>query len=300
MQINCPCCGNTCEISSETTIGQHLTCPFCSGEFSYAGAVQRNEGLHRGDASGECLHEKIVIRCPECRTEYEIDNDAIGSMCQCSVCNRDLIARDDSSVKIGDAQEKDGIAGTEEHEVENKDVSLEQDRKTLPKKERRKVFSNEQIDTLCIKAKEISATTTNQIVRLWKSGAKGKAFLCAVAVFVLWLRCGGEPKAGDVKTIKLQGGATMELVYCPPGTFVMGSPASEEGRREDETQHQVTLTRGFWIGKYEVTQEQWESVMGGNPAKFKGKRNPVENVSWNDCKDFWPQSWWRCSSSNGG
>ena len=291
MQIKCPCCGNTCEIESEPIVGQHMVCPFCSGKFPYADDGKRNEDLHRGDALEEYLDEKIVIKCPECGTEYEIDNDAIGSTCQCGVCNRDFIARDDSSVEIGDAQEKDGIAGTKGLDVEDKDVSSEQDSKTFPKKERRKVFSKERIDALCLKAKEISATKTNQIVRLWKSGVKGKTFLCAVAVIVLLLSlfilmCGGAPKAGDVKTIKLPGGATMELVYCPPGTFMMGSPASEGGRREDETQHQVTLTRGFWIGKYEVTQEQWESVMGGNPSKFRGKRNPVEKVSWNNCKDF--------------
>ena len=291
MQIKCPCCGNTCEIESEPIVGQHMVCPFCSGKFPYADDGKRNEDLHRGDALEEYLDEKIVIKCPECGTEYEIDNDAIGSTCQCSVCNRDFIARDDSSVEIGDAQEKDGIAGTEEPSVETEDFCSEQDSKTLSKKERHKVFSKERIDALCLKAKELSATKTNQIVRLWNSGVKGKVFLCAVAVIVLWLSsfflmCGGEPKAGDVKTIKLPGGATMDLVYCPPGTFVMGSPASEEGHREDETQHQVTLTRGFWIGKYEVTQEQWESVMGSNPSYNKGSDLPVDNVSWADCRNF--------------
>ena len=298
MQIKCPCCGNTCEIESELIVGQHMVCPFCSGKFSYADDGKRKEDLHRGDTLEECLNEKIVIKCPECGTEYEIDKDAIGATCQCSVCNRAFIARDDSSVEIGDAQEEDGSAGTEEPSVEIEDFCSEQDSQTLPKKERRKVFSKERIDALCLKAKELSATKTNQIVWLWKSGVKGKAFLCAAAVIVLWLSffslmCGGEPKAGDVKTIKLPGGATMELVYCPPGTFMMGSPASEEGHREDETQHQVTLTRGFWIGKYEVTQEQWESVMGGNPSKFRGKRNPVEKVSWNNCNDF-------CLKAGGG
>ncbi len=48
----------------------------------------------------------------------------------------------------------------------------------------------------------------------------------------------------------------------------------------------VTMTKGFWLGKYEVTQEQWQSVMGENPSYFKGARNPVENVSWEDCQKF--------------
>ena len=74
------------------------------------------------------------------------------------------------------------------------------------------------------------------------------------------------PKHGDTKTLTLPGGAKMEMIYVGPGSFVMGSPQSEEGMRNDEAQYRVTLTKGFWLGKYEVTQEQWESVMGGNPS----------------------------------
>ncbi len=90
----------------------------------------------------------------------------------------------------------------------------------------------------------------------------------------------------DVKTITLPGGARMELVWCPPGTFTMGSPSYEVGRFASEKQHCVTLTKGFWMGKYEVTQRQWKSVMGDNPSDFKGDDLPVENVSWNDCQEF--------------
>ncbi len=66
----------------------------------------------------------------------------------------------------------------------------------------------------------------------------------------------------------------------------MGSPESEEGHDDRETQHCVTLTEGFWLGKYEVTQAQWKSVMGSNPSHFTGDNLPVENVSWNDCQEF--------------
>jgi len=80
----------------------------------------------------------------------------------------------------------------------------------------------------------------------------------------------------------------IELVYIPAGTFLMGTPNSYTKRQADETQHQVTLTRGFYMGKYEVTQEQWETVMGNNPSYFKnaGKNAPVECVSWKDCQAF--------------
>lgn len=62
----------------------------------------------------------------------------------------------------------------------------------------------------------------------------------------------------------------------------MGSPEDELERYYDETQHRVTITQGFWLGKYQVTQAQWEAVMGGNPSYFKGANLPVENFSWND------------------
>ena len=77
----------------------------------------------------------------------------------------------------------------------------------------------------------------------------------------------------------------MEMIFCPPGTFTMGSPASESGRGTDETQHQVTLTNGFYLGKYEVTQAQYEAVMTGNTnserhaGQFAGNPNrPVEKA----------------------
>jgi formylglycine-generating enzyme required for sulfatase activity len=77
------------------------------------------------------------------------------------------------------------------------------------------------------------------------------------------------------------------MVLVPAGKFKMGSPASEKGRNNDEKQHEVTLTKPFFMGKYEVTQEQWELVMGDNPSsRNKGLTLPVTDVSWNDCQKF--------------
>ena len=78
----------------------------------------------------------------------------------------------------------------------------------------------------------------------------------------------------------------MTFAWCPPGTFLMGSPPSEESRFDDETQHRVTLTRGFHLGIHPVTQAQWQAVMGDNPSHFKGHDRPVEQVSWDDCQAF--------------
>lgn len=92
--------------------------------------------------------------------------------------------------------------------------------------------------------------------------------------------------AAKTKTVTLPGGAMMEMIYCPPGTYMMGTPESEPDRKSKETLHKVTLTKGFWLGKYEVTQAQWESVMGANPSKNKNAELPVENVTWEDCDAF--------------
>src|ERR1700730_13753525 len=79
----------------------------------------------------------------------------------------------------------------------------------------------------------------------------------------------------------------MKFLWIPPGSFMMGSPKEEMGRRDNETQHKVTLTKGFYLGVYTVTQEQWHAVMGKNPSYHRGEGNfPVENVSWNDCQEF--------------
>ena len=82
-------------------------------------------------------------------------------------------------------------------------------------------------------------------------------------------------------------GIGMKFVWIQPGTFMMGSPKDEKGRGDDEFQHKVTLSKGFYMGIYTVTQEQWQQVMGNNPIFFKGEKNlPVEMVSWDDCQEF--------------
>jgi formylglycine-generating enzyme required for sulfatase activity len=83
---------------------------------------------------------------------------------------------------------------------------------------------------------------------------------------------------GDSKPVGPEG-----FVWIPPGTFVMGSPASEPDRRGNETQHTVTLTQGFWLSDHEVTQAEYRAVMGNNPSSFTGDGLlPVEQVNWGD------------------
>src|SRR5262245_56300189 len=73
-----------------------------------------------------------------------------------------------------------------------------------------------------------------------------------------------DPKAGQERD---DNGFHLQLVWCPPGKFTMGSPISEKYRAEDEDQVATTLSQGFWLGKHEVTQEVWEKVMGTTPWK---------------------------------
>ena len=88
-------------------------------------------------------------------------------------------------------------------------------------------------------------------------------------------------------TIPLSDKVDLDMIWINPGTFTMGSPTDELGRDADETLHEVTLTQGYWIGKYEVTQAQYEAVMdSSNPSGFKGADLPVETISWDDATNF--------------
>ena len=82
------------------------------------------------------------------------------------------------------------------------------------------------------------------------------------------------------------------MVLIPPGKFMMGSPASEPGRLTGDTQHEVTITKRIYMGKYEVTQEQGRAVMGNiqsnnnTPSTKDGAKFPLKNVSWEECQEF--------------
>jgi len=86
--------------------------------------------------------------------------------------------------------------------------------------------------------------------------------------------------------LDLGGGITMKLVRIPVGKFVMGSPVTEKDHGYDEVQHEVTISKPFYMGVTEVTQAQYYAVMGTNPSHFEGEANPVESVFWNDAAEF--------------
>jgi formylglycine-generating enzyme required for sulfatase activity len=92
------------------------------------------------------------------------------------------------------------------------------------------------------------------------------------------------------ETIEAANGVTMTFVLVPPGKFRMGSPRSEDEREgytdADETLHEVTLTEPFYLGKYEVTQEQYEALTGKNPSQFRGAERPVEQVNFEEAREY--------------
>jgi formylglycine-generating enzyme required for sulfatase activity len=107
----------------------------------------------------------------------------------------------------------------------------------------------------------------------------------------------GESEAGPVGqaalldeptlTLDLGKQATMKLVLIPAGKFLMGSPGDEAGRDEDEgPQREVVISQPFYMGVHEVTQGQYEAIMGANPSKFIDGAKPVESVSWDDAVEF--------------
>ena len=75
--------------------------------------------------------------------------------------------------------------------------------------------------------------------------------------------------------------------WIMPGRFQMGcDPQDKHGFGDEKPQHEVMMSRGFWLGETPVTQAQWQAVMGTNPSQFKGDKRPVESVTWHQCQDF--------------
>ena len=91
---------------------------------------------------------------------------------------------------------------------------------------------------------------------------------------------GNLPGEGENWTVP---GLNMDFVYVDNGSFQMGS---NSGDADEKPVHRVTISKPFWMGKYEVTQSEYQELMGSNPSHFKGSRNPVEIVSWNDVVSY--------------
>jgi len=97
-----------------------------------------------------------------------------------------------------------------------------------------------------------------------------------------------EPNPGTLNRITVAAGIELEFLWCPPGTFLMGSPATEEDRILGvEDQHEVVLTKGFWMAKYEVTKGLWKTIMADDSVgRFENERKPMGNVTWHETTNF--------------
>lgn len=89
-----------------------------------------------------------------------------------------------------------------------------------------------------------------------------------------------------LEIVDIGKGVSLELLIVPAGKFTMGSPISEPGRTNNELEHEVTISKSFFLGKYEVTQAQWEAIMDENPSSEGGAKLPVTDVSYEDCQKF--------------
>jgi formylglycine-generating enzyme required for sulfatase activity len=110
-----------------------------------------------------------------------------------------------------------------------------------------------------------------------------------------WASAGGKDQYGTWADLQVAG-VTQRFRWIVPGTFTMGSPQSEKdlavqaGAKAEwvapEVQHEVTISKGYWLADSECTQGLWQANTGSNPAKFQDSKNPVEQVSWDDCQGF--------------
>jgi formylglycine-generating enzyme required for sulfatase activity len=120
-------------------------------------------------------------------------------------------------------------------------------------------------------------------------GCARRALGAAVSLITVLPLCGAP--ALSVRTVEFAPAVAMSFVRLAPDAYLRGSHESEGGRDRDEgPQHDVTLSRSFWLGTHEVTQAQWTAVMGENPAVFRrgedAPQRPVESISWGDGQRF--------------
>jgi eukaryotic-like serine/threonine-protein kinase len=91
----------------------------------------------------------------------------------------------------------------------------------------------------------------------------------------------------------LGSGVMLEMVAISTGKFLRGSPANELQRDSNEGPRNIVTLRSFYMGRFQVTQAQWQAVMGNNPSFFKGENYPIETVSWDDAREFCKRLFWK-------
>ena len=113
----------------------------------------------------------------------------------------------------------------------------------------------------------------------------GRALGVVLAVGMAVSGCGAAVSSGRERWVEPLTGMT--FVQIPAGRFVMGSPAREHGREDQELEHDVQITEPFWMGTFEVTQDEWRTVMSTTPSRFQESgKHPVEQVTWFEVQEF--------------
>ena len=133
--------------------------------------------------------------------------------------------------------------------------------------------------------RQAGPTVSTSARRKWRRAVLAMLAILAVGIgaWAFW----AQQRQWEEITLDLGNNVTMRLVLIPAGKFTMGSPDNEADRTADEgPQHEVTISKPFYMGVFEVTQEQYQQVMGTDPSYFKGATNPVETVSWLDAAEF--------------
>ena len=119
-------------------------------------------------------------------------------------------------------------------------------------------------------------------------------------VYKAWAWAGdyGVDQYGLWANLQLSQTASMKMRWIVAGDFLMGSPEDEKERFDDEVQHEVSLTQGYWLAETSVTQAQWMALMDKNPSEPSKKDYPVNNISWDDCQVFISRLKKRMADSN--
>ncbi|MBQ7206844.1 MAG: formylglycine-generating enzyme family protein [Lentisphaeria bacterium] len=132
-----------------------------------------------------------------------------------------------------------------------------------------------------------------KVVKIMKNIIENIRFFCLAAAVLFFTGCSDSPSCSESPdgnyTFRLPGSVKLEMVKIKAGSFMMGTPQGELGRSPNDNEeklHQVTLEKDYWLGKYEVTNAQYEAVMpyGGFPKGFH--KYPVQKVRWRDAKEF--------------
>ncbi|MEH2243041.1 SUMF1/EgtB/PvdO family nonheme iron enzyme [Nostoc sp.] len=143
-------------------------------------------------------------------------------------------------------------------------------------------FATSTIPTSSTPSKKLILSNLSRRRMIQTVGFAGAGLGLAIVVPRIWQSDSGK----TTLVADLGNDITLEMVQIPGRTFMMGSPAGEAERDKDESpQHEVKVP-GFFMGKYEITQAQYQVIMGNNPSNFKGEKRPVEQVSWDDAVEF--------------